>query len=52
MDTKPFPRVTKVERIDGDLILEFDNGVNALYPASLLAEMLPRATKLGELDPD
>ena len=52
MDTVPFPRVVNVERIDDGLILEFDNGVNAIYPASLLASMLSQAIKLEETDPE
>ena len=52
MDTEPFPRVVRVERVGDGLLLEFDNGVNAIYPASLLASMFSQAIKLEETAPD
>jgi hypothetical protein len=52
MDNKSFPRIVGVDRLDGDLILEFDNGVNALYSASLVVSILSQAVILEGIDSD
>lgn len=42
-------RVVFVERIGVDVIIEFDDGESALFSASLLRSMLPKAQKLRSL---
>ena len=46
MKSQSVPRVVYAERLCGDVIIEFDNGEYALYPAALLIAMLPQAVKI------
>jgi hypothetical protein len=52
MDIKPDPVVVSAERTRDGVLIEFDDGNAAIYPASLLAAVLPQAVKLEELDTD
>jgi hypothetical protein len=38
------PRVVSVERIDGGLVIDFDDGRSALFPAMVSYSALPQAT--------
>jgi len=51
MDIKPDPVVVS-QRTRYGVLIEFDDGNAALYPASLLAAVLSQAVKLEELDTD
>jgi hypothetical protein len=46
METVPIPRIVYAERVGDDVIIEFDDGECALYPASLLLSILPQAEKI------
>jgi hypothetical protein len=46
METTPIPRIVYAERVGDDVIIEFDGGDCALYPASLLLAMFPQAVKI------
>jgi hypothetical protein len=46
METTPIPRVVYAERVGDDVIIEFDDGECALYPAPLLLSILPQAVKI------
>jgi len=46
METTPIPRVVYAERVGDDVIIEFNDGGSALYPAALLLDMLPQAVKI------
>ena len=46
MEPTPIPRIVSAERIGDDEIIEFDDGECALYPASLLLAILPKAVKI------
>ena len=46
METTPIPRIVYAERVGDDVIIEFDDGECALYPASLLLAILPKAVKI------
>jgi hypothetical protein len=53
MDIKPPPlRVVTAERTGGGVLIEFDNGDTAIYPASLLASIFSQAIELEETDFD
>jgi hypothetical protein len=43
-------RVVNVDRLNGDVIVTFENGKNAVYPAPVQYELLPQVS--GELDSD
>ena len=43
------PRIISVDRLRDGLIVTFNDGASALYPARFLRELLPRARALGEL---
>lgn len=45
-ETPPIPRVEYAERVGDDVIIEFDDGQCALYPAALLLGILPQAVKI------
>lgn len=45
-ETPPIPRVAYAERVGDDVIIEFDDGQCALYPAALLLGILPQALKI------
>ena len=44
------PKVTNVDRMNGDVVVSFDDGVIALYSAALLRELLPQAQVFPEAD--
>jgi hypothetical protein len=46
METTPIPRIVYAERVGDDVIIEFDEGECALYPASLLLAILTQAVKI------
>jgi hypothetical protein len=46
MKTTALPRIAYAERVGDDLIIEFDDGESALYPAALLLAMLPQAVRI------
>jgi len=48
----PKPHIVNVERVDGSVVIGFDDGKTALYPAALLYEILPRARDLTDLPCD
>jgi hypothetical protein len=52
MDMQQNPKVVSAERTPDGVLIEFDNGNAAFYPASLLVEVFPRAVQLEALDPD
>jgi len=52
MDLKPPPRILSAERTRDGVVVEFEDGNAALYPASLLIEVLPKALKLEDPSPD
>jgi len=52
MDTKPSPKLVSAQRTRDGVLIEFDDGNAAFYPASLLAEVFSQAVKLEELDTD
>ena len=37
------PKVIDVDRLNGDVVVSFEDGVIALYSATLLRELLPQA---------
>lgn len=43
MKTLLSPRVVEAERLDGGVILTFDDGKCAIYPVSLLFAFFPKA---------
>jgi hypothetical protein len=45
------PKVLYAERTRDGVLIEFADGRTAFYPASLLAEMFPKAIQVEELDP-
>jgi len=45
----PNPKVVSVERMDGSVVVSFDDGQTALYSATLLFEMRTRARDLTDL---
>ena len=47
MVQNPKPRVVSAERIDGSVVITFDDSRCALYPSSLLYEMLTQARELS-----
>ncbi len=49
METAPDYRVIDVDRLEGDLIIYFNDGQFALFDASLLRSMLARATPVHDL---
>ncbi len=42
MENRPKHRVDNVDRINGDVIVTFDDGKTAIFPASVLYELLPQ----------
>ena len=48
MDLKPPPKILSAERTRDGGVVEFEDGNAALYPASLLIEVLPKALKLED----
>jgi hypothetical protein len=52
METNSSPRVIVADRFDRGVIIEFDDGKRAFYPAFLLYEILPQAQPITEADND
>ena len=52
METPDGPRIVHAERLNGGVIISFDDGVAAVYPAALLYEMLTKAEILKDSDED
>jgi hypothetical protein len=45
----PNPKIVSVERMDGSVVVSFEDGQTALYSAALLYEMRTRARDLTDL---
>jgi hypothetical protein len=43
MDARPEPRIVSCDRMDGGIVVSFDDGKTALYSAVLLHATLPQA---------
>jgi hypothetical protein len=52
MNLKPPPKILSADRTHDGVVVEFDDGNAALYSASLLIEVLPKALKLEDPSPD
>jgi hypothetical protein len=52
MKSVPVPRIVEAERLENGVIITFEDGKHALYPASLLYATLPRAEATNELESD
>lgn len=46
------PKIVSAERTCDGVLIEFDNGNAAVYPASLLASVFSQAVKVEELESD
>lgn len=44
------PHVVNVDRMNGDVVVSFEDGVIALYPAALLRSILSQAQVFPEAD--
>ncbi len=44
-------KVIDVDRINGNVILTFEDGLTVIYPPQLLREMIPRAQVVSIDDP-
>jgi hypothetical protein len=51
MDIQPTPRVLSAERLERGVIIDFEDGKSAVYSASLLYSVLPRAERLPDNTP-
>lgn len=55
MDARPDSRITFCDRLDNGIVVAFDDGKTAFFPATLLratlpqAQMLPSDSETGEL---
>ena len=45
-------KVIDVDRINGDVVLTFEDGLTVLYSGALLREMIPRAQVVPPPDPE
>jgi len=45
VESPPQRRVVSVDRLDGDVTVTFDDGKTAVYPASVLYELLPQVSE-------
>jgi hypothetical protein len=52
MEPTPVPRVVYAERLNGGVIITFDDGKCAVYSASLLHVILPQAEEVNDIDLD
>jgi hypothetical protein len=52
MDTTPRPRIVSADKLDGDLLLSFDDGMCALFTASFLRDNLAHAKIVEDTDDD
>jgi hypothetical protein len=50
METLANPRVISADKMDGGVVVSFDDGMTALYSASLLRAMLPQAKQMNDAD--
>jgi len=50
MEASPECSVVDVDRLEGDLIIYFNDGERALYEASLLRSILTQAAEIADLD--
>ena len=50
MENRPKRRVVTADLLNGDVIIVFDDGKNAVYQASVLYGLLPQVS--GEVDDD
>jgi DUF971 family protein len=50
METPANPRVISSDKMDGGVVVSFDDGKTALYSASLLRAMLPQAKQMNDAD--
>ena len=48
METTIAPRILYAERLRGGVVITFEDGKSALYPAALMYDMLPQAERLDE----
>jgi hypothetical protein len=48
MESEPKFHIVDAERVSDGVMVEFDDGECALYPASLLRSILPQAVKVQE----
>jgi hypothetical protein len=46
MDAKPEPLLADVQRMDGGVLISFDDGRNVFYSASLLEDTIPQAKEI------
>ena len=49
MKTPTSPRIVGADKVDGDVILTFDDGMCALFPASFLYANLAQARRIEDL---
>jgi hypothetical protein len=52
METTHCPQIVSAERTKGRVVIEFDDGVCAIYSASLLVAMLPVAEVVDGMWPE
>lgn len=52
MDVKSEPRILAADRVANSLVIEFDDGKCALFPASLLHDTIPQAVQINESEDD
>jgi hypothetical protein len=50
MDTNPQPRISYAERVDGSIVISFDDRTSFLYSAALLYSFRLQARQLLEDD--
>lgn len=52
MESQTDPRILEAERLGDGILITFDDGTSAIYPAALILAMLPHAQPLNDLDAD
>jgi hypothetical protein len=50
MENPITPRIVSAERLGGGIIITFEDGKSALYPAALMYSMFHQAERLDELE--
>jgi hypothetical protein len=45
-------KIIDVDRIDGDVVVTFEDGMTVLYPHELLREMMPRGQVVPPPEPE
>jgi hypothetical protein len=48
MKSRSEPRIINVDRLDNGVVVSFEDGKSALYPASLLLEMFDKAEDMKD----